>query len=591
MNTDSPTKRVLRGLFFAAFALTCSLEARSQTLVQYDASALPNQVNSSIPVFSSNPGLTASAITRGAGLVAEASAGSLSSSNWPGAGSAPNNNQYYTLTLAANAGNVIDLRNAVLSFDCQRNNSNGVINAYVYTSADGFTSPVSTTGITNNQLHSVTCAFPNTTMYNNLLTVQIRVYADGATQAQRSLDIMDPATGSGNIQIQGGAVVTSITYLTSTWCGASNVNLSQAIAANVVPGATNYQFHFTNNALGYSYIRTKGNGIPTMPLSWILGLQYGNTYTVSVRAYINGAWRPWGPQCALSLQAAIPTPQLTDCAATNLTLSNSINVTPVAGAQNYQYLVTNIGQPYSVVRQMGSPTTSLPLTWLPGLQYGRTYNVQVKANVGGVWGSYGSVCTFTMQADVPSPEVLSCGLVLTMNQPLTCTAITGATDYEWQFVGPQTYVKRRGSNLTSMYPANITGFVAGTYMVSVKAKVGSAWGIAYGTPCSVTIGSPAVRMEDPQEESTDLVAFSTILYPNPIAPGAVPNVQVNGAADQFVTIQITDLSGKVVATYGVQVETDEYIVTLSGFPELAPGMYLMNVVSGDQLQTSKFIVE
>lgn len=384
----------------------------------------------------------------------------------------------------------------------------------------------------------------------------------------------------------------TITQLTPAWCGATNVNIASTIYAGALPNATNYEFKFTNASLNYSYSRVKGNAIPNMPLNWIAGLQYGNTYDVQVRAFIGGVWRPYGPVCTLTLLPTIPLTQLTNCAATNLTLSSVISIDKLGGALNYEILVTNSQIGYSAVRQTGSPTWSMPLSWFPNLQYGYTYNVQIRTNVGGVWSAYGPVCTITMQSSIPSPVVTSCGGPYPQSQGLTCTSVVGATDYEWQFVGTQTYVKRRGNNLANMYVTSIQGFVNGTYTVSVKAKVSGVWASVYGPSCVVTIGASA-REINPEVESSvnNLIAFSAIIYPNPLGQGVSPSVVINNADGQFALIQILDLTGKQIAAYQAQVEGDEFTATLSGFPELAAGMYIMAVSVNDQVQNSKFIVE
>lgn len=744
-----------RLLVLVLTTLAC-ISASGQTLVQYDASALPNAANANIPVFSSNSNLTASTVTRGAGLTAATATGALSSTAWPTVATAPAGNDYYTFTLNSNSGFVLDVRSAVLSFGVQRSQNTGVSKVYVYTSADGFTTPLSTTTLNTTSVFNVTCTFPNTAAYNNLFNFTVRVYGDAATNGTIPLLLRDPSTGPTNIQVGGGSVISCIpqltfissqppicdggninlsatftspitptyswsgpnsfssgiqsptivgatgansgtytvtatsagcgsaqattnytvsdinssmssspetcpgtcdgsalvnpgggigqytfswapaggtaasasplcggaytvtitdgigctatntvtvgsgncsnsTQLNPTWCGATNCSISQTIAAVPVANATNYEFRFVNNSLGYDYSRIKGNAVANMPLSWIAGLQYGYTYNVQVRAFVNNAWQNYGNVCTISMSSTVPTTQLnaTSCGATNLTLSSSIGCTPVAAAVNYEYRVTNAQQGYTYVRQRGSSTTTIPLSWFAGLQYGRTYNVEVRAQVGGDWGTFGSICTFTMQANPPSPTVTNCGGPYPLTQPLFCTAVTGAQDYEWKFVGTQTFTRARGANLTSFYVNSITGFGPGTYQVSVRVKVGGVWSNVYGSACTVTFSSTA-RMQDPDADAaaTEAVpSLSLLIYPNPVGQGIVPTINLQGADGKVATVAVMDVSGRLVTSYQVTVEGNDYNTQLQNCEGIPSGIYFLNVTVGEEMLTTKFIME
>ncbi len=754
-NTLRNSQRVPRlfALLLGSFIMS---QVWGQTLVQYDASALPNAANTNIPVFSNNSNVTATTVTRGAGLSAAVSSGSLSSTGWPVAATAPAGSDYYTFTINANSGFVLDVRGTVLSFGTQRTTNAGVTKVYVYTSADGFTAPLSTTTLNTTNVFNVTCTLPNTGVYNNLFNLEVRIYGDAATNGAIPLLLRDPSAGPTNIQLSGGAVVNCIpqltfissqppicdgddinltatftspitptyswvgpsafssgiqspsisgatganggtytvtatsagcgsanatttynvsdiqstinstletcpgtcdgasivnpgggigqytfswspsggtsasatglcsghytvtitdgigctatnstaisandcsnsTQLNSVWCEATNCNLSQTIACVAVPGATNYEYRFTNNALGYSYSRVKGNGMNSIPLSWILGLQYGYTYQVQVRPYVNNMWQNYGPVCNLSMAATVPNTQLngTSCGATNHTLSSALYVVPVGGAANYEYRISNGTQPYNYTRQRGASTTSIPLSWFPGLQYGQTYDVEVRALVGGDWGTFGPVCTFSMQANPPSPTVTTCGGPFALTQPLYCTAVVGAQDYEWKFVGAQTYTRTRGNNSTSFYVSSIAGFVPGTYMVSVRAKVGGVWSNVYGSECSVTFSSPA-RMQNPEATNPDATTIETVpmsllIYPNPVGQGITPTINLQGADGQVATITVVDLSGRLVTSYQVTVAGNDFNTPLVNCEGIPSGMYFMTVIIGEEALNSRFI--
>lgn len=386
------------------------------------------------------------------------------------------------------------------------------------------------------------------------------------------------------------------TQLNATWCGATNCNLNQTVVCNSVSGATNYEFRFVNASLSYSQSRQRGNGTPNIPLSWIAGLQYNTTYTVTVRAYVGGVWQAYGPSCNLTMATQIPTTSLTNCAATNLTYSNSLFVTSVAGAQDYEYTITNAQQPLSEVRLRGSNVASIGISWFNAIQYGRTYNCTVRVKVGGVWSQPGPVCTFSMLASAPTTQLTAtCGAIgVTSSTILGWTGVTGSTNYRVKITNTSlgySQIKAKGSSGTTMGVSQFSGLlINNTYTVTIATYIGGAWS-AYGPACTITMGAN-VRMADPYTgEETNEFEFGVSMYPNPLGIGVNPTVTIAGADQQNAVIQVMDLTGRIVATYSLYVEGDEFVAQLSEFPDLIAGMYIMQVTVGDKVQSEKFIAE
>jgi hypothetical protein len=129
----------------------------------------------------------------------------------------------------------------------------------------------------------------------------------------------------------------------------------------------------------------------------ITGIQYGLTYTVKVRAKKNGTWSDWGSVCTLTLGG---TKLRSDFC--NVTIPNSntfIYCDAISGSTNYEFRFTN-----TVTLAQSSKTTLavwggsygnrnyLRMYYIPGLTYGSTYNVDVRAYINGAWTSYGQVC-------------------------------------------------------------------------------------------------------------------------------------------------------------------------------------------------------
>ncbi len=403
------------------------------------------------------------------------------------------------------------------------------------------------------------------------------------------------AFGNSNSAIQNITVDYNgcVTQLNSAWCGRTNVNLNQIMVGSQIPGATNYEFRVTNAALNYSYSRVKGNAVPDMPLSWILGLQYGNTYNVEIRGFLHGQWRNYGPICTITLLPTIPLTQLnsTSCGATNLTLANSITTSPVAAAQNYEYHVTCAATGYNVTRQMGSPTWSIPLTWFPNMAYGQTYDVEVRSRVGGVWGAFGPTCQISLTSDIPLTQLASgsCNAQnLTTSSILNVTPVAGAQDYEYLVTNTAlnyNVTRLRGSGTPSIAVSWFANIQTGhTYNVQVRAKVAGVWG-NYGQVCTITLGSAAREM---QVEDA-VIPFGVNVFPNPGDGITNPTIQIAGANNQAGIITVFDLSGKVMMMYRVNVTSDFYVAEMTEMNQLAAGAYLIRVTAGDNTETIRYI--
>lgn len=493
----------------------------------------------------------------------------------------PSSSGSYTVTgTAANGCTATDVASVTVnnaSVNVVRNPSNGIVCAgnQATLTASGAQSYIWTGGVTN--------GVPFTPVSTNTYTVTATA-ANGCT-----------ATAQSTITVQS---CNFQTQLNGTWCGATNCTLSQTIVANSVSGATNYEFWFENVSLGYSQTRVKGNSIPNMPLSWIAGLQYGVTYTVRVRCFVSGQWQSYGAACTLSMAPQTPQPQLTNCAATGLTYTSVLYINQIAGATNYEYEVTNAQQPLTTTRLRGSSTTNMPISWLSGIQYGRTYNCRVRALVGSTWSSYGPTCTFTMGPE-PTTQLTNCGMTgVTGATSMSWTAVTGSTNYRVNVTNASlgyNVTRVKGSTATNIPVSQFPGLVTGnTYTVTVSCYIGGTW-TAFGPACTITMGgNTRIAMpgeSEEEKESTEAFSFAIALYPNPIADGQTPSLVISGADQKDATVQVMDLSGRVITSYMVYCEGEQFTTQLSSFPDLVAGMYIMQVTIGDQVQSQRFIAE
>ncbi len=88
--------------------------------------------------------------------------------------------------------------------------------------------------------------------------------------------------------------------ISPAFCNKTLDSLSQIITCEFVPGATNYRYHVVNNA-GVDYTFTRNSATTGIRLSWIPGLSCGNTYRISVAAYLTGLWTNYGAECTITI--------------------------------------------------------------------------------------------------------------------------------------------------------------------------------------------------------------------------------------------------------------------------------------------------
>ena len=292
--------------------------------------------------------------------------------------------------------------------------------------------------------------------------------------------------------------VAQTTQLNGPSCGATLITLQDNLYAVSVPGATNYQYHITNSSLGFDTYYNRGSGSTIFRMGWVNGVIYNTTYQVEVRAFVGGSWTAWGATCNVTTPVSIPQTKIASayCGITLSQLSDIIYCDNVSNATNYEYRVTNSSLGYLQVYQRGSGSTAFSLSWLSGIQFNTTYDIEVRASINGNWGSYGTICQVTTPSNVPLTQLdaNSCGKILTsINEIVYCNIVNGATNYEYRIINASigfntTYVRGSSSNSFSMGWVNGVSY-GYTYNIEVRSYINGQW-TAYGNVCQLTV--PAI---------------------------------------------------------------------------------------------------
>jgi hypothetical protein len=118
------------------------------------------------------------------------------------------------------------------------------------------------------------------------------------------------------------------TELTSTYCNTtlSSFNSSTTIRCNQVTGATNYEWKFTDvSNPSLVYTRVRNAQWSDFYLASIPQLSANKTYSVVVRAYVNGTWGTFANACTITIPATFARFALSDYEETEIG-ANIINV-------------------------------------------------------------------------------------------------------------------------------------------------------------------------------------------------------------------------------------------------------------------------
>lgn len=299
-----------------------------------------------------------------------------------------------------------------------------------------------------------------------------------------------------------------VTQLNFAHCGVLLPSLDQAMYCDPVAGAEDYSYRLTDTATQAIFTYFRGNDSTDFIPSRMPFIGYGKSYRVQVRARVAGYWGDYGTPCVVGFPG-LPTTQLSaaSCGATLASVNAQVFCNPVPGAQQYEFRVTDqVNNAVHVIRR-NFPDPWFLISHVPDLRYGRTYGVEVRSYVGGLWSAWGPSCNVTTPA---SPVTLLrapwCnGGIDSIGTVLYIDSVPGATNYEYRVNQAATGLDttyRRGNGMTDFSFAWIAGVSSGrTYTVRIRVLLDGIWG-EFGTACTVAIatapviGATSLRPED-----------------------------------------------------------------------------------------------
>ncbi len=378
-------------------------------------------------------------------------------------------------------------------------------------------------------------------------------------------------------------------------CGSTLPTFDKYFYADQVSGADAYEWElmdYDDNSI-YTWINYVNHSAKMIYFS---GTTYGKTYRVRVRARVGGVWGTLGVPCDLSTPAVTLTQlRAYDCNSTLNSMTQYFYADAVTGASAYEFELTDTDD-FTVYNWTNYNNRSAQMSLISGTTTNKTYDVRVRALVGGTWTSYGTTCQLTTPG-IPLTQLKTqyCGLTLpSFNYLFLCYPVPGVTDFEWEFYDTNTmtteyYVK--GNNNEGMIMNLLSNpQINTTYEVRVRAQVGGTWG-AFGPMCLLHTGPNAMAPQgdgeqahrfDPQQ-LMEREEISILIYPNP-------------ARDQF-TLGLKEIDENTMLRIfnGMgQIVVEQRITTLNetiNISTLANGIYTIQVASKNNVIADKLLIE
>ncbi len=310
------------------------------------------------------------------------------------------------------------------------------------------------------------------------------------------------------------ATVIGNTRLVAAACGSTLTAFNDKIYANNISGASDYRFEVTQGGTTVEIDRTARYFYITQ----VAGYDYDKTYTVRVKAKVNGFWGCYGTSCTVSTPAR-PTTSISAayCGISLPTIDTRIFAYSVSTATAYRFRVTNGAS----VQTVDKATNVFRLTDLGTYNFGTAYTVDVAYEVNGVFGQYGSSCVISTPAIQPATQVQAsqCGATLattTAADKIYANSIPTATRYRFEVsYGGNTQVIER--TVRYFFITQYSGWQHNRrYTIRVATEVNGNWG-TYGPACDVTTPASGMQQDHTIYEANGNLPENISLeaYPNP----------------------------------------------------------------------------
>ncbi len=395
-------------------------------------------------------------------------------------------------------------------------------------------------------------------------------------------------------------------YQSSSWFTPERQDFNQLYPYTTV-AAAGYEVKLTDQSTSSSYVKTKVgnqsqffqfNDFAGIPFNALFDAQARHALIVNVNGTTMTLWSEYGSACTMGLGGVTESNIRTQyCQGINdFGLQDQLLAVYVPNATAYRFTFFD-----GILTHTRTKTSyGLLLSDVPGLEYGKTYQVTVEVQVNGTWSTPGDVCSINMLSQPPATFVRAqfCnGTYLFPNSNyILADQVYGADQYQWRFtptLGGQALTQMTGTLSLAFHLTNMPLQSGATYDVAVRARVQGLWG-DYAASCPLTIqANPTVNSG--HVSASKLIAgdeghFS--LFPNPNSGEEVRlNFKSASWLEGMANIEVLDILGKLIQTEQVAVKGEEMNYTLRFDEELHTGMYLIRVTRDEITVIQRLSVE
>ncbi len=322
------------------------------------------------------------------------------------------------------------------------------------------------------------------------------------------------------------------------YMGYTTDNLQDNLWCTVNGLATAYEFEVSGSGFTTQNIVNPTN---KLNLTQVPGMTYNRTYNLRHRIITSGGPGVWsdayyGFWTINVSPAAVPVVMSPLCGGTINLLSDEINFTRIGNATNYRLNVSGPNS-FTGTDTLNSTNNEFTLASLGATEAG-TYQVQVSAEIGGVFQAFSSTCNVTLASLTPQISILSnnCGGIVTnLNKGFYTEDVPSVEYYEWRLRGD-------GDPITQLIIQNngrlvrISDFPSieynETYTLDVRYRV-NGLNAPFGPDCIFTLAAPTLNVRKPSCGST-ITDSLDVIWTTPIGGATYEYSVFNGFFDTLI---------------------------------------------------------
>ena len=426
----------------------------------------------------------------------------------------------------------------------------------------------------------------NSNNYINLLTGTQTKSVTIANEPNTLRKLVFVWRNDGSSGRQPGAVISNLSITGLNAASEPCEAPTELTASNITE--TSAQIDWNGTASGYE-VRLNGGEAETLSTTnkTFTGLTAGTAYTVEVRAVCEETSSDWINTNFTTMAVVVTPPTVATLAASNITHDGaSLNGTITAGsetitAQGFMYKASSATE-WTTVAATGDNITAT----LNNLTAETAYEYKAFATTasGTVEGEVMNFTTLEAPIVVIPPTVVTLAATEVTHEAATLNGtITAGSEeitaqgfmYKAENAAEWTTVAATGDNITAILN-NLTAETAYDY----KAFATTASGTIEGSVESFTTNEAPSGLADAENG-----AVKAIIYPNPAKDKATLSLSGLTANAKII---ISDLQGRIIQTEDLQAGSETYELNTSNF---ASGVYYIRVISGNNVNTQKLIVE